>query len=365
MTIGIDASRTVKKLRTGTEQYSWQILKALAKIETPHQFILYLPKDPKEIKHLKKDELEFWENLPQNFLIKVIKFRKFWTLIGLSIEMLKNPPDVLFVPAHALPIILPKKTVITLHGTEYIDYKEAYSKFDRWYLNYTTKKALQEASKVITVSHTAKKKFFRYYPSSDPSKVVTIYHGVECVDPELENGQVNEKPYFLFIGSLVKWKNIDFLIKAFQTLARKYDLIIVGNKTGYYQELKNICHKLNIEKEVQFLGYVSEKKKWQLLTAAEALVEPSLSGGFGMTIYEAMCAETPVCLADTELFREVAGNAGWYFNIKSEVSLTDSLNKIINNNDLRNKKTSLGKELIRKADWTQVAKDTLKVITEA
>ena len=46
LTIGVDASRTLPTLRTGTEQYSVFLLRALMALETRHHWRLYAPGPP-------------------------------------------------------------------------------------------------------------------------------------------------------------------------------------------------------------------------------------------------------------------------------------------------------------------------------
>ena len=38
----------------------------------------------------------------------------------LSAEMAVRPPDVLFVPAHVLPLIHPRRSVVTVHDLGYL-----------------------------------------------------------------------------------------------------------------------------------------------------------------------------------------------------------------------------------------------------
>jgi len=104
MLIGIDASRANLKNKTGTEWYSFYLIKNLAKIDNNNRYILYLDRAPSlELLQIIKDH---W-----NFSYKVLHwpFTSFWTLGRLSLEMLFKRPDVLFVPAHGLPLICPKK----------------------------------------------------------------------------------------------------------------------------------------------------------------------------------------------------------------------------------------------------------------
>src|SRR5437762_13837907 len=97
MQIGIDASRAVVGVRTGTEQYSAHLLEALTTLEgaAQHHFACYVnaPRggDPQAL---------FGFALPPNFRVRALPWRRVWTHVRLSAEMLRHPPNVLFVPAH-------------------------------------------------------------------------------------------------------------------------------------------------------------------------------------------------------------------------------------------------------------------------
>src|SRR5689334_15837080 len=95
LTIGIDASRAVISTRTGTEHYSANLLRALAQLPeaAPYLFILYVNL---ETEADARERLGF--DLPPNWEISAIPFKRLWTHVRLSREMMRRPPDVLFVP---------------------------------------------------------------------------------------------------------------------------------------------------------------------------------------------------------------------------------------------------------------------------
>src|SRR5690349_5344168 len=93
--IGIDGSRLSVSQRTGTEQYTYEILRAMAVIAPDEAIRLYLnaPSLPAGL------DLP-WET-------RAIPFPRFWTHGRLSFEMLRRPPSSLWVPAHVIPLIHP------------------------------------------------------------------------------------------------------------------------------------------------------------------------------------------------------------------------------------------------------------------
>ena len=116
MLIGFDASRAFVDEATGTENYSLNLLKALAKVDKGNRYRVYLRVSEKcKVKSVRsKNDFSLITNhlsLPDNFKFKIIRPRRFWTQIGLAWETWRNPVDVLFVPAHTLPILRKRKIV--------------------------------------------------------------------------------------------------------------------------------------------------------------------------------------------------------------------------------------------------------------
>ncbi len=80
MVIGFDASRVFEKTRTGTEEYSYQLLKNLAKIDQENYYIVYC-------RSLSKHDaiVHYFDKLPKNFKFKEIKWSRLWTQGGLAV----------------------------------------------------------------------------------------------------------------------------------------------------------------------------------------------------------------------------------------------------------------------------------------
>jgi len=151
MLIGIDASRANKDRKTGTEWYAYSLIREFAKIDSVNEYILYTDTPLKgglinldnhsydgNIEKITPEKPEFKNGYQilhsphNNFKGKVLKwpFRYLWTQGRLSLEMIFGRPDVLFIPSHALPIIHPRNSVVTIHDI-------AFEKTDNVYENST------------------------------------------------------------------------------------------------------------------------------------------------------------------------------------------------------------------------------------
>src|SRR3989344_4770189 len=152
MVIGIDGSRAFIEGRTGTENYSYQLIKNMSLIDTKNKYLIYIRRDTRyEIRDTAK-----W---PDNFKFVEISLPRLWTQLGLAYRTFIDPLDILFVPSHTLPLIRKPglKTVITVHdlGAEYLPGFHQLKQV--LYLKLMTNYQIKTATKIISVSKATKK----------------------------------------------------------------------------------------------------------------------------------------------------------------------------------------------------------------
>ena len=152
MRIGIDASRAFGRDRTGTENYSYEIITRMLKLPQAkkHTWILYTKEN--------------------------IKLPYLWTQVGLAYKTWTDNLDVLWVPAHTLPVLARPglAKVVTIHGIEY-EWLPAYENWlQRWYLPLSTQYAVMSASRIIAVSQFTKKQLVERL-GADPKKITVIH----------------------------------------------------------------------------------------------------------------------------------------------------------------------------------------------
>lgn len=400
MLIGIDASRANRKRKTGTEWYSFYLIANLAKLDQQNIYRLYIDDEPSpELQAAIKDN--------PNFSIKFLNwpFYSFWTLGRLSLEMIFRSPDVLFVPAHALPLFYPKKTITTIHDLAFIHEQDLYRaepiktrivgarKFVHFfvklitfgkygadsvdYLYWSTAYALTHAAKIITVSEATKKDILTYYPKTKIKKIAVVHNGFNdklyrpIFDQEKTKSILNkyglETPYFLYIGRLEKKKNTATLIESFAVVKENnpniYEkLVLIGNAGYGYDEIQYIIEEFNLNRQVFMPGWVLEEDLAYILNAASAFIFPSKHEGFGIPVLQSLACGVPTAVSDLPVLHEVAADSVLYFNQNNKESIVRAMEKIIMDKTLRTELKVKGVERARLFSWEKCALETLKEI---
>lgn len=361
--IGIDASRSNTLQRTGTEYYSYEIIKEMIKSDRQDiEFRLY-----------SKTPLDYIGK-KANVVNKVMTFPRLWSQIRLSYEIFKNPPDVLFVPAHTIPLYHGKKTIVTLHDVGFRYYPELYTPLERIYHNWCMKYSVKHANKIITISQATKSDLLKLYGAKEKDMSV-IYHGFdrEKYYPEkLQNDSRlnNISPYIYFIGRLEAKKNITTLVKAFALLKKdtsiSHKLVLAGRPGYQYEEIKELIDSQSeaVKKDIVELGYVSDADAPVYMRNADIFAFPSNFEGFGMPLVEAMASGVPVVASNTTSIPEIVSDAGLLHDVRDEKDLTEKLKLLIKDKKIYDEYVKAGLERSCEFSWQESAKKTLDAIVD-
>ena len=361
--VGIDASRAIASEPTGTEIYSLRLIQEMLRLSAEYEFRLYTRSDP-----------------PQGMFpaaaVRAIPFPRMWTHLRLSWEMLRFPPDVLFVPAHVLPLIHPRRTVVTVHDLGYLRFPDAHPARQRVYLALSTWWNVHVASHIVADSKATKIDITTRY-RVDPSKLSIVYPGVnESLYPVEEREQIEiaktrygiDGRYFLYLGRLQPRKNLSALVASFNELlpelAPDFRLVLAG-KVGWMTEtLFSQIVELRLEKRVILPGYVADTDKAALLSGAEAFLFPSLYEGFGLPVLEAQSCGCPVMTSTTSSLPEVVGDSALLVDPSDRQAITDAMRRLAADSDLRRDLSAAGQRNVRRFSWASSAQALLHVIDD-
>ena len=367
-TLGIDASRAARAQRTGTETYSLELIKELAKLATPQRrFRLYTPHPPQ---HADWPDSAYVET-------RVMPWPRLWTHMRLAAELQRHPPAALFVPAHVLPLHCPVPGVVTVHDLGYVHYPEALRRFDRWYLDWTTRRHTRVARRLIADSQATKNDLINFY-GARPDQIQVVYLGrderlARVHDPQTIAAAKAKYSitgnYLLYLGTLQPRKNLVRLVDAFSlAVASQPDealqLVIAGQQGWLYADIFAQVQRLGLSERVIFPGYVPVEDKAVLLSGALAYVFPSLYEGFGLPVLEAMACGAPVLTSNVSSLPEVAGPAAVLVDPHKTDQIANKLIELVTQPDLRRHLSQQGYRQIQLFSWSKAAAEVLDVLEE-
>ena len=358
--IGIDASRANRAEKTGVEWYAFNLIQEFKKLIPSEYRVMLYSAEPL------MGELAV---LPPNWESKIIKGINFgcgpwlWTQLGLTLEMIKNKPDILFVPSHAIPFIHPKHTFTTIHDIGFEVFPESYSFLARLYHRFSARLALYAAEKIFTPSEFTKEEIVKRY-RADPEKIIITPLGFDAgrYNPHPAD-KTGREPYVLFVGSVEKKKNVKRLIEAFRLLKSEvsipHKLMILGMPGYGFEEIKEAAGD---SKDIIFTGYVPVADMPVILANASLCALPSLYEGFGIPVLESFASGVPVLTSNTSSLPEVAGDAAVLINPESVEEIKGGLKKLILDDNYRSLLIEKGLARAKDFSWEKTAKKTLSAI---
>ncbi len=358
MLIGIDASRATVPRPAGTAVYSQRLIAALLRQGSAHRFRLYFRDSPP----------------PEMFAgaeVRVIPFPRLWTHVRLSWEMRSRPPDVLFVPAHVIPLIHPRASVVTVHDLGYLHFPNAHPRLQRLYLDLSTRWSVQQAAHVLADSAATRADLVAHY-GVPPEKITVAYPGYDPGLTPVRDRAVIEAvkarygvsgDYFLFLGTLQPRKNIVRLAAAFASLRRRWptvaqppSLVLAGSPGWLYEEIAPA-----VGEGIVLTGYISEEEKRALLSGALAFVFPSLYEGFGLPVLEAQACGCPVITSDGSSLPEVAGEGAFLVPPHDTAAIAEAMARLAAEPGLRESLVERGFDNLRRFSWESCARTVLRV----
>lgn len=423
MIIGIDASRGNRKHKSGTEWYSYHLIRALAAADADNSYILYsdspltgglydLTANEGRGEAIAPPDADGWQTLKSphgNFRAKILgwPWRFFWSQGRLSLEMLLHRPDALFVPSHALPVIHPRRSIVTIHDIGFHRDRNLYERkrigsaslsqrlielavrcltLGRYgansydYLDWSTRYALKRSAAVIAVSDFTRRELVDAYGSKTAPLHVVLHSYDERLYRPLPDDAASRavlarygivSPYIFYVGRLEKKKNTAALIEAFAMAkaeagaAFRQRLYLIGDASYGYDEIKYTIHEFGVDNDVFTTGWIAEEDLPYIFARADAFVFPSNYEGFGIPLLQAMATGTPIASSDAASLPEVAGEAALLFDAKDIASMSRAIQQILTDQPLRQRLIAAGLERAKRFSWRTAAEQTRKIIEGA
>lgn len=360
---GIDASRSFGGRRTGTEQYASALTRELL-VQSSVPCRLYFRSPPVE-------------SLPPGAECRVLPAPRLWTHLRLGPELALHPPDLIFIPAHVMPLPCRPPAVVTVHDLGYEHLPWAHPWRQRAYLRWSTRRHVRRAARLLADSEATRRDLVDRY-GARPDKVRTVLlaptpglgppDGAARAAARRALGLAADQPYLLHVGTLQPRKNLPRLLAAFAPLAAERPelrLVLAGMPGWGRERLAEQLARLGIADRVLVPGFVDPQHLAGVYGEALALVMPSLYEGFGLPVVEAMACGTAVVCSSTSSLPEAAGGAALLVDPLDPAAITAALRRLLADEALRADLVARGRRRVAALSWRRSAAEVLEVFEEA
>lgn len=233
----------------------------------------------------------------------------------------------------------------------------------------------KRADRIIVVSEASKRDVLETI-APDPAKLRVIYeaagsnfsqrHPEEIAGVRKTYGL--DRPYFFYVGTINKRKNLPNMIKAFAQAREKsradVQFVIAGRIGFGGEELDAAISSAGAATYVKKLGYVRDEDIPALYSGAYGLLFVTQYEGFGIPVVEAFACGCPVLGGSRGSVPEIAGDAGLIADPGDVGAIAVQIQRLISDAGLRATLKTRGLARAQQFSWERTAKACLDVYRE-
>ncbi len=231
-------------------------------------------------------------------------------------------------------------------------------------------KQLQKQNTIITLSKFSKNLLVEQFPALW-SKIHEIRVGVKTSfdtnTAQKEKTKKNitaGKEFFIYPGPSTEKSYVLTLLKAFSFFKQRQQssmkLVLLKMPDRFIQKK---LESYKYRDEIIIAANEDPRVKENLLSAAYAMVYPSVFDGYCQPVLQAMQNGVPVIInADTAL-QEYAAAVALYANSTNQKEIAEQMMLIYKDETLHQRLVATGKEAVKKYNWDETAKMLWQVIT--
>lgn len=208
------------------------------------------------------------------------------------------------------------RLILTIHDLIYYSHPKPPNNFNPlirlgWWLYHKSfipqRVLLNAADEVVTISNSTKKLITE---NKLTKKRITV---VSNAAKQLTLKPLPVEKKIVYMGSFMPYKNVEELIYGASQL-NGFRLVLLS-RIGQSDRLRLESLAARVGVAIDFEDGVTDEDYALHLSSATALVHASSEEGFGIPVIEAMSVGCPVVCSDIPIFKEIAGEAGLFFEV--------------------------------------------------
>jgi len=370
MRIGIDALHICPGKMGGGEIYFRSVFDALARADGSNKYFVFVNRRFTESFSYNADNIVV---VSCNLLGTFKLFRVLWEQFILPFKLKTYKIDVAHTFSQTGLLLVPCKSVMTIHDLQHHYYPLNFSLLRRAYLRAMIWLTAKRADKVITISNSSRNDIINLLKVPE-NKVEVIHESSRfgsnpIIVSKEDKSRVRTKyklfnRYVLSVASMLPHKNLTGLVRAFSLLSEDdvTCLVLVGMKLKTLPKVRETIKSAGLcERRVKLLGYVPDEDIPALYAMAELFAFPSFFEGFGLPTLEAMTFGCPVVASRCTSIPEVVGDASLLVDPSDHKDLADKMTTVLTDKKCRDRLIKKGYERIRCFSWDKLAREMLAV----
>lgn len=340
----------------GIHNFTKEVLNALSKLDKKNEYII--------IRSTSKNEFKGIEEIVVPY--KSFPGYRFWRLfIQLPKILVKKNIDIVVEPAHFGPFNLPKhiKRVTVIHDMTVFLYPQYHVFLSQYLQRIFLPRILKKSDHIVTNSNSTRQDVVQRFPFVKHKISSFLLGKDEAFQPKIDHSALEyfniHQPYIVFVGTLEPRKNVQLLIRSFNTFKQKsglpHQLVLIGKKGWKYQEIFHAIDSSPFKEDILWIGYIQKNDLITIYSMAEVFVYPSFYEGFGLPVLEAMACGVPVITSNVSSLPEVGGSAVKYINPDDEDELSKQISDICSDLAVRNAMIIAGINQAKQFTWDKTA----------
>lgn len=353
----------------GVGVYTRNIVKELLQLDQKNEYVLFYanPANIGTFAH-QKNVTELWVKGSN---------KAYWDQIAIPRACRKEKIDVLFHPKFTVPLFAPCKTVMVVHGADWLISEQAqfYTWWDVNYMRMMLPLYFKKSAVVISVSQETTDNFIRILKLPD-GKVQTIYFAParnfkRITDPAIlleAKSKYNLPDKFILTLTKRKGGNRKNLGQVFKAYARYHnqtnnpDKLVIGGKDCYLFREEYGIPTEGYGKDILFPDWIDQADMPAVFSLASLYLYPSNLEAFPIPLTEAMACGTPVLTSNVNGLKEIAGDSALLIDPNDTESIANGITQILSDEKLRESLSRKGLERSSLFTWDLCAQKTLELL---